>query len=146
MLELWMAPVRAIIAGCVVGVSCDADGDPTSYYGKTLTYDLEDRLTSWVGGGTTKILVAYRADGLRAWSQLSTGVRTYYYYDGDNDVIETDSSGNITAANTFGPLGLVFRKVASGYGQDMKRSPSGSRGRDLCGLGVSANPRYTTTR
>jgi hypothetical protein len=112
------------------------NGDPTTYDGHTLDYDLEDRMTSWTAGGTTKIVAAYRADGLRAWSQLSTGVRTYYYYDGDTDVVETDSSGDITASNTFGPLGLVLRHVASGYGHGFfAYNPSGNTVQQISSTG-----------
>jgi RHS repeat-associated protein len=53
------------------------------------------------------------ADGLRAWKD-SSGTATWYLYDGDQPVVETDGSGNVTAVDMFGADGLVERELASG--------------------------------
>ena len=45
----------------------------------------------------------------RAWKQNGAGTRTYFLCDGSNPVCELDSSGNVIAANAFGPTGLVSR-------------------------------------
>jgi len=49
---------------------------------------------------------------MRAWKQNSTA-RTYFLYDGINPVVEIDSSGSVTATNTFGANGLVSRQAGS---------------------------------
>ena len=53
----------------------------------------------------------YRGDGLRAWKQTDAGTRTYYLYDGSQPVCELNSSGTVTAVNTFGATGLVSRTL-----------------------------------
>ncbi len=52
--------------------------------------------------------VGYRADGLRAWKETSSG-RIYFLYDGYDLVCELDSLGNVVSANTWGANGLVSR-------------------------------------
>src|ERR1044072_3228862 len=79
------------------GYSYDDNGNPTTYSSTTLTFDPENRLTSY-GSALT---AGYRGDGLRAWKQSAAG-RTYFLYDGSVPVIEMDSSGVISATNTFG--------------------------------------------
>jgi hypothetical protein len=83
----------------------DGAGNPTTYGGVSLTYDTEQRLTA-VGSVLT---VGYSADGIRAWKQNSTA-RTYFLYDGDIPVVEMNSSGTVTATNTFGAHGLLARR------------------------------------
>ncbi len=54
------------------------------------------------------MMAGYRADGLRAWKETSSG-RIYFLYDGYDLVCELDSLGNVVAAQTFGANGLVSR-------------------------------------
>jgi hypothetical protein len=56
----------------------------------------------------------YTGDGLRAWKQNGGGVRTYFLYDGTEPVVEMDSTGAVTATNTFGAEGLLSRHTAAG--------------------------------
>jgi RHS repeat-associated protein len=87
----------------------DANGNPTTYRGTTLTFDPENRMTAY-GSVLTN---GYRADGSRAWKENST-CRTYFLYDGLLPVIEMNSSGTVTATNSFGVSGIVSRKEISG--------------------------------
>ena len=57
----------------------------------------------------------YEAAGLRVWKE-SSGVRTYFLYDGETPVCELDSSGNVIATNTFGANGLVSRRSGGSDG------------------------------
>jgi YD repeat-containing protein len=90
------------------GYSYDGNGNPTSYNGTTLTFDPENHLTAY----GTSLTAAYTGDGLRAWKQNSLG-RTYFIYDESNPIIEMDSSGGVTAINSFTPKGLVSRRQAT---------------------------------
>jgi RHS repeat-associated protein len=58
------------------------------------------------------LTASYTGDGLRAWKQNSSG-RRYFLYDGIVPVVELDSSGSVTATNTFGAAGLVSRQAGS---------------------------------
>ena len=49
---------------------------------------------------------------MRAWKQNSSGT-TYYFYDGDTLIMETDATGAKTAVNTNGPSGLLARTTAT---------------------------------
>jgi RHS repeat-associated protein len=53
----------------------------------------------------------YTGDGLRGWKKNSSGIPTYYLYDGGQPVIEMDATGTPTAINTFGPNGLLSRRT-----------------------------------
>ncbi len=86
----------------------DGNGNPTVYKGTTLVYDPENRLTAY----NSVFQAAYNGDGLRAWKQGSSGV-TYYIYDGDVPVLELNSSGAVTAENTWGVNGLICRNTGS---------------------------------
>lgn len=92
------------------GYVFDGNGNPTTYAGTALTFDPENRVTgigaSWTAG--------YGADDLRAWKQVS-GTRTYYLYDGTDPVAEMNSSGTVTATNSFGPDGLVARQQSGAW-------------------------------
>jgi RHS repeat-associated protein len=90
------------------GFSHDGNGNPTNYGGTTLTFDPENRMSAY---GST-LTAGYSGDGLRAWKQNSSG-RTYFIYDGIVPVIEMDSSGSVTATNSFGAAGLVSRREGS---------------------------------
>ena len=62
--------------------------------------------------GTTQT-DGYSGDGLRAWKQAGS-TKTYFLYDDDQPVCEYNSSGTLTATNTFGADGLVSRRNVSG--------------------------------
>jgi hypothetical protein len=47
-----------------------------------------------------------------AWKE-NTGGTTYFLYDGMQPVCELNSSGSLTAVNTFGANGLLSRRVSS---------------------------------
>ena len=87
----------------------DLNGNPTTYKGVLMSYDVENRLAS---SGTT-LTAGYNGDDLRAWKQTSAG-RTYYLFDGENPIIEMDSTGAVTAVNTHGANGLVSRHTSAG--------------------------------
>jgi len=90
------------------GLTYDSDGNPTTYFGTSATYDAADRLTA-LGSSFT---AGYRYDGHRGWKNAGTAV--YFYYDKDgNLVFEGNSSGTVTAINTFGPNGLISRNENS---------------------------------
>jgi hypothetical protein len=58
------------------------------------------------------LAAGYRADGLRAWKQNSSGT-TYYLYDGDELVEEVNSSGSPISKMTWGPTGLLARATST---------------------------------
>lgn len=88
------------------GFAYDGAGNPTTYQGVGLAFDPENRLTQY-GSALT---AGYNGDNLRGWKQGSGG-RTYFLYDGIQPVVELDSSGSVTAVNTFGAQGLVSRRT-----------------------------------
>jgi RHS repeat-associated protein len=90
------------------GYTHDSNGNPTTYGGTTLTFDPENRMTAY----GSVLTAGYTGDGLRAWKQNSTA-RTYFLYDGLLPVVEMDSSGSVTATNSFGTSGLVSRRAGS---------------------------------
>ncbi|MCC7492418.1 MAG: hypothetical protein IT204_08740 [Fimbriimonadaceae bacterium] len=81
----------------------DGNGNPTTFGGTALTWDVENRMTAH----GTALEAAYRGDGLRAWKEGAT--RTYFLYDGINVVCELDAAGDLVAASTFGAAGLLSR-------------------------------------
>jgi RHS repeat-associated protein len=87
----------------------DGNGNPTTYKTSSLSFDPQNRLTSYGSVQTD----GYWADGLRAWKQNSGG-RTYFLYDGTQPVGEYDSTGTLTAENIFGADGLLSRYTPSG--------------------------------
>jgi len=93
------------------GFSYDGDGNPTTYSGASLTFDVENRLTSV----STELTAGYGADGLRAWKTDNTGT-SYYLYDedGTTPVCELNASGVAIATNTFGEAGLISRHTSTG--------------------------------
>ena len=86
----------------------DGDGNPTTYGSASCAYDEENRATS-LG---TALTAGYDGDGLRAWKNNGTAT-TYFLYDGIQPVCELDSSGTVTATNTFGGHGLLSRNASS---------------------------------
>lgn len=91
------------------GYSYDGNGNPTTYDGTSLTFDPENRLTA-VG---SVMSATYNGDGLRTTKTDGSGT-TFYIYDGTKPVCEENSSGTVTATNTFGPDGLLSRNTGSG--------------------------------
>jgi RHS repeat-associated protein len=93
------------------GFSYDGNGNPTTYNSAALTFDVENRLTSV----DTTLTGGYGADSLRASCTTSSGT-TYCLYDNDSTapVCEMNSSGTITATNTYGVTGLISRHTSSG--------------------------------
>ena len=86
----------------------DANGNPTGYKGNTLAFDVENRLTSY----GSLLTAGYRADGQRAWKQNSGG-RTYFFYDGDKLLYETNATGTITAKNVWSSTELLARSTTT---------------------------------
>ena len=86
----------------------DGNGNPTAYKGNTLAFDVENRLTAY----GSVLTAGYRADGQRAWKQNSGG-KTYYFYDGDKLLYETNSTGTITAKNVWADTGLLARSTST---------------------------------
>jgi hypothetical protein len=86
------------------------NGNPTTYKGVGLTFDYENRLTRC--GNTTQIYSAYNALGLRVKKTVGSTV-TWYLYDGAVPVLELNNDGTIKALTTFGPNGLISRRVGS---------------------------------
>ncbi|HEV2471965.1 MAG TPA: RHS repeat-associated core domain-containing protein [Chthonomonadales bacterium] len=100
----------------------DGNGNPTAYNGTTLTFDPENRMTAY----GTAMTAGYRADGLRAWKSNET-TNTYFIYDGIVPVCEVNSSGTVTACNTFGAEGLLSRHTSGGsvfYAFDPQGNPA----------------------
>ena len=70
-------------------------------------------------------LPGYNGDGLRAWKTTSAGT-TYFVYDGETPLLELNSSGGVTAENTWGANGLLCRNTGSAvyYTFDPQSLPS----------------------
>ena len=87
----------------------DGNGNPAANSGQVLAFDPESRLTRY----GNRLACGYTGEGLRAWKQGSSG-RTYFLYDGSEPVCELDSTGAVTATNTFGVNGLLSRHTGAG--------------------------------
>ncbi len=92
------------------GFVYNGNGSPTTYSAKALTFDPEQRLSSYNGTAQTN---GYDGDGLRVWQQAGSGTRTYFLYDGDQPVFEQTAGGSFLAANTYGADGLASRRTSS---------------------------------
>ena len=79
----------------------DANGNLTSDGSRTYTYDSENRLVSTVYGLRT-MDCTYDPFGRRL-SKTVDGVATYFLYDGEQVIAETDGNGALTASYVFGP-------------------------------------------
>ena len=55
----------------------------------------------------------YTGDGLRAWKSNANGT-TYFVYDGEDLLAETDANGNVTCYNTWGDGDLISRTTVNG--------------------------------
>ena len=80
--------------------------------GANIGYDAETHATLFGATTAPDMLAGYTSGGLRAWKQNRVG-RTYFLYDGVAPIIEMDATGNTLATNTFGPAGLISRKVTA---------------------------------
>jgi hypothetical protein len=82
------------------GFACDGDGNPTTYNHTSITYDVEDRLTS-AGSALT---ASYDATNNRTSTTTSAGT-AYFLYDGDSvvPVCELYSSGLLWQLILSGP-------------------------------------------
>jgi RHS repeat-associated protein len=99
-------------------VHYDLAGNPAAYpagsSAATLTFDAENRMTSWSEQSGTAVSFGYNGDGLRAWKQVgtSTSARIYYLYDGSQPVAELNYNGTVlNATNAFGANGLLSRNA-----------------------------------
>ena len=92
----------------------DGNGNPTAYHGDQLTFDTNNALTAYAHYGNTLLTAGYTGDGLRAWKAGANGVKTYFIYDGDTLLAEMNSTGTLTALNTWGATGLLERSDARG--------------------------------
>jgi hypothetical protein len=86
------------------GNTYNGNGDPTSYQGKTLAWDLEDRLTSVPSTTGGALTATYGPDGLRATKTAtpvggSASVTSYFLYDGETPLLEETASGQVLAAD-----------------------------------------------
>jgi len=123
----------------------DGNGNPTTYGGSSCAFDPENRATAFASALTA----GYTGDGLRAWKQ-GTGGKTYFLYDGGAPVVEMNSSGNVSAVNTFGANGLLSRTVRQNpdgsavalYPTWYTFDPSGNVAQRLGFLGASSSDLY----
>lgn len=90
------------------GFAYDYSGNATTWRGTAAIYTSDNRLKTWGTYGA-----GIRADGLRAWRQSNNGAKTYFIYVGSQPVCELGPTGDVIAINTFGPAGLVSRRVGS---------------------------------
>jgi len=105
-----------------LGYSYDGSGNPTTYSAHTLSFDSEDRMTTF----GSALIATYRGDNLRA-SKTNSTTTIYYLYDGTIPVVEFNSSGAVVAVNTFGTNGLLSRYSGSGstfYTFDQQGNPA----------------------
>ena len=90
--------------GSTVSPTYDAGGNLTYDGTDTLTYDVENRLVARSGAGSTATLRydplgrLYEMVGSQSWSGT-----TRFLYDGDDLLMEYDSSGNIARRYVHGP-------------------------------------------
>jgi RHS repeat-associated protein len=93
------------------GFSYDGNGNPTTYSTNAAVFDVENRMSSYGSSFTA----GYDSLDIRAWSK--SGSTTTYYLYADNPTLpicELNSSGTVTATNTFTFTGLVSRNTSSG--------------------------------
>jgi len=99
---------RLLSAGTTTYV-WDNNGNQTSKVegGNTMsyTYDYENRLTGITFPDSTTNSFTYYPDGRRLSATNKAGTTTYYFYDGFNALVETDSSRTTVARYTSG-LGI----------------------------------------
>jgi RHS repeat-associated protein len=99
------------------GYAFDGDGNPSTYGGKGMVFDVENRLASVKNTGGTMIFSAgYDAQNLRAWKTEGSTTTYFLYAQGSTlPVCELSStgSGTVLATNTYAMNGLVSRHASS---------------------------------
>jgi len=81
----------------------DGNGNPVSYFGSTMTYDPENRLTGdSANGGEVN---AYDAEGHRI--ATAAGAAAYFIFDGDTPVFQLSSDGSLSSTTTYGTDGVI---------------------------------------
>lgn len=68
-----LALPRAIAAPLIAEPAENVNGNPTTYHGLPLAFDIENRLLNY----NNTLLADYTGEGLRAWKETSAG-RTYF--------------------------------------------------------------------
>lgn len=92
----------------------DANGNLTSNGVKTFVYDIENHLTQIKDSqGTVIASFTYDHEGKRTSMTTQSGT-TYFHYNGDKVVYETDSNNNITAEYTWDGHGNPVTMTKSG--------------------------------
>jgi RHS repeat-associated protein len=86
------------------GYAFTADGVPSEWNSATAGSDAENRVTGFSGYNS----ILYGVDGSRT-SKTVSGTTTNYIYEGGVPILELNSSGTVTAINTFGRDGLISR-------------------------------------
>jgi len=82
-------------------LSYDGNFNLTAFYGGTFTYNAQNQMVSGSKGGTT---VQFTYDGLgRNVKRTINGITTIITYDGWKPLVDYESSGNLVAANIYGP-------------------------------------------
>jgi RHS repeat-associated protein len=93
------------------GYAFDGNGNPSTYSSATTAFDVENRMTSY----GTALTAGYDSNNMRSWKTDSTGTTYYLYADNSTSpVCELNSSGTVTATNTYTINGLVSRNTSSG--------------------------------
>ena len=99
-------------------ISYDADGNLTSVAGtgianSAFTWDERNRLQSATANGTT-VNYGYGASGLRTWSQVGSGTKTFYLYAGTALIGEIPAgSSTPSAVYTWGVTGLISERLTA---------------------------------
>jgi RHS repeat-associated protein len=83
----------------------DGDGNPTAGtfggHSSTLTWNDSNELTAFTNSIAT-ITNGYKANGLRGWSEVGSGAKTYYVYSGGVLLGEVSATGSPISAYTWG--------------------------------------------
>ena len=98
----------------------NASGNLLPLNGMTLVYDESSQLTSVTGGLGGTATYVYDVFGRRA-SKSVGGQTTWFIYDGDSPLAESDAQGNLSHAYTWGPMGLLSDALINGQGQSQSR-------------------------
>ena len=101
------------------GYLYDNNGNMTGDVDSRYVYDAENRLKQVISNATSTTIASYEYDfmGRRISSTDSSGLTTYFHYDGWNVMAESDSSGTITANYYYDTNGQVqaMKKAGQTY-------------------------------
>jgi len=128
----------------VSGYIFDGNGNPTTYSGKNLTFDIEDRLVAITSPAFS---AAYAPDDRRA-SKTASGATTYYLYDEDggaSPLLEEQGTGTVSMGYGMAGDGLRARyaPASGGLYYLFQWDPQGSLvQRQTGGSGGGANNSY----